>query len=155
MPYITTGVMIDLTDTNTDEAKHKLGSRFVGTDGTEYMYVKASGAITAYDVVAITSGFLAASMTKTLADKGQIVGFAQTAFTDTYYGWVALKGVGISARLIDGTSAEVALYTTGTSGALGSASTSQTQIKGVVALSANSAGSTVSRTIMATYPFTV
>lgn len=112
-------------------ATHELGTQFVGDDGTEWMYVRAAGAITQYDAVGIElATFDAASLIKAHADAGRVVGFAQVAFADNDYGWVALKGQ-VTVRLKNGCLPAVALYTTASAGMLDDTSASQTRVYGI------------------------
>jgi hypothetical protein len=114
------------------------------------MYVKFSGTITQFMALGISEAFTAAALTKAMADDGYHVGFAQSAFTDAYYGWVAVKGSDIGCLLKASCAADSALYTTGTAGYLDDASTSQTKIDGVVAVTTVTAAT--SAEVMATWP---
>jgi hypothetical protein len=136
MTFATSGcVGVDFTATPTT-AGFDLGTRVLGSDGTEWVYVQASGAITQYDAVGIDENYQAAALTKAIADDGHQIGFAQVAFTDNDYGWVATRGSNISVRVAASCAADVALYTTATAGVLDDTSTSQTNIDGVVAVAA-------------------
>jgi hypothetical protein len=117
---------------STDDPAFALGTVTHGVDGTKWMYVHASGAIAQYDCVGIDENYEAAAMTKTIADDGWAVGFAQVAFADNDYGWVAISGSNISVNVLASCAADVVLYTSGTAGKLDDNSTSQTQIAGVV-----------------------
>lgn len=142
------------TGTSFDEgAEFPLGTRVSGPDGTEWMYVHASGAITQYDAVGIDENFEAAALTKAIADDGHTIGFAQVAFTDNDFGWVALRGSNINVRLAASCAADVSLYTTSTAGVLDDTSASQTKVNGVVAVAA--ATNTVSsrEALASTYPY--
>lgn len=152
MAYLTSGLLgVDLTDTPTTQ-EWVLGTTAPGTDNSEWVYVQASGAITQYDWVAIDENFQAAAGTKALADAGHQVGFAQVAFADNDYGWIATKGTNISVRAAASCAADTILYTSGTAGVLDDASTSQTEIKGVTAVTAASAGGITNVEVIATYP---
>jgi hypothetical protein len=124
--------------TPTTAAEFKLGECNVGSDGTEWVYVQASGAVSQYDAVAIDEDFQARALTKALADAGHTIGVAQAAFTDDQYGWVALKGTNISVNVLSSCASDSQLYTTGTSGKLDDASTNQTAIDGIVITTAAS-----------------
>jgi hypothetical protein len=147
-----TGVLgVNLTDTPTTNATgHTLGQCVTATDGSSWTYVQASGAITQYDAVGIDENFQAAALTKAIADDGHGIGFAQVAFADNDYGWVARQGSNISARVATSCAADVALYTSATAGVLDDTSTSQTKIDGVVAVTAVTAAAATE--IIATYP---
>lgn len=145
MTFVTNGIIgIDLTDTpagtTTDGygAPLGLGTRVFGSDGTEWVYVQASGALTQYDCVLINEDYQAASATTTLAteasgDSGNLIGFAQVAFADNDFGWVAVKGANIQCRLALSCAADTMLYTTGTAGVLDDSSAG-VLINGVVAV---------------------
>ena len=133
--------------------EHPLGMRVTGPDGTEWMYVHASGAITQYDAVGIDENYEAAALTKAIADDGHTVGFAQVAFADNAFGWVALRGSNINVRLAASCAADVSLYTTSVAGVLDDTSASQTKINGVTAVVAATAGVTARELIASTYPY--
>lgn len=120
-------------------ALFKLGTRTFGNDGTEWMYVLASGAIAAYDAVGIDEAFTAAALTKAMADADFRVGVAQSAFANAEYGWVALAGAGsnFKVNVLASCVADAALYTSATAGKLDDDATSQTAINGIVVVSTN------------------
>ena len=141
---------VDLTDTpSTNDRGHTLGQRVSGSDNTEWVFVQANGAITQYDTVGIDEDFQAAALTKAMADDGWMIGFAQVAFADNDYGWVATKGTNIRARGAAACAADVPLYTTSTAGVLDDTSASQTKIDGVVFIATTSA---TNGEIIATFP---
>lgn len=140
------------TTTDGENALFSLGTRVTGTDGTSWVYVQASAAITQYDAVAITENFQATPLTKALADAGHMVGFAQVAFSDNDLGWVAVNGTNITCRVAGSCAADVQLYTTGNAGILDDTSASQTLIRGVVAVTANSTSAASTSEVIATYP---
>jgi hypothetical protein len=150
--YANSGIIgSDIDNVSTDQ-KFSLGTRLSGNDGTMFVYVQANGAITQYDCVAIDESYQAAPATKALVDVGHRIGFAQVAFADNDYGWVALSGSGsnMKVRVQASCAADVPLYTSATGGILDDASTSQTKIDGVVAVTAvTTAGATP---ILATWP---
>lgn len=159
MPYVTDGqIGIDLTSTTagttTDgaQAKFRLGQRVTGSDGSAWLYVQAGAAITKYSWVAIDENYQAVMGTKALADAGHQVGFAQVAFSDNDFGWVAVHAPGnITQRVLASCAADVQLYTTGTAGALDDTSASQTLIRGVVIVAA-ATNTASSREAIAVYP---
>ena len=144
MAYVTSGLAgVDLTKTTTGTttdgagAEFALGTVVMGTDNSEWTYVQAGEAITAYSWVAIDENFQAVKGTKTLADAGHSVGIAQVAFSDNDMGWVCTSSAGnISVRVLASCAADVQLYTTGTAGALDDTAASQTAIRGVVLVTA-------------------
>jgi hypothetical protein len=159
MAYVTSGqIGVNLAETTTGtttngvDAKFTLGQRVTATDGSEWLYVQAGEAITQYMWVSIDENFQAVKGTKTLADAGHGVGFAQVAFADNEFGWVAVNAPGnITVRVAASCAADVQLYTTSTAGVLDDTSASQTLIRGVVLVAA--ATTTASnREAIAVYP---
>ncbi|MBF0311512.1 MAG: hypothetical protein HQL56_18530 [Magnetococcales bacterium] len=150
------GVNLTVTEpgsgTNGDQGNDfPLGTTVAGTDGTRWMFVHAAGAITQYQVVGIDENFEASPLTKAMADDGWFIGFAQIAFADNDFGWVAIEGSNIKGKCLANCALDVSLYTSATAGSLDDASTSQTKIDGVVAVSA--VGSTAAAvTLIATGP---
>jgi len=110
-----------------------LGTIERGADGTMWMYVHASGAITLYDCVAIDENYEAAAITTALAQAGHQVGFAQAAFSDNDFGWVAICGSNIRVRAAAACAPDILLYTSATAGVLDDDGTSTREgIVGVV-----------------------
>lgn len=142
------GAILGDTDTS---PQFDLGTRTTGEDGLVFMYVKSAEAIALSDGLAISNGFLASKVTKGLVDKGYLVGCVPAMVTgvssiavDTYF-WACVSGVQ-SINCITGSSASVSpVYTTGTAGAIGTASASQTLIRGIYIVAANTSGATASR----------
>ena len=87
-----------------------VGTHAFGTDGTEYIFVKATSAVEQYSAVAIstTSGVvpLTLALLRTLTDYG----FAQVAIALNAYGWVAIRGQGIGVLARIGSLAGVPCY---------------------------------------------
>lgn len=152
MAFVTDGAIgIDLTATPTT-AEQTLGTRKTATDGQEYIYIQASGAITQYDCVGIDENYQCAAITKTIVDDGWMIGFAQVAFDDNDYGWVAIKGSNMSVRVRASCAADVALYTTASAGVLDDTSASQTKIEGIVLVAAGTSAAVSARELIATFP---
>ena len=142
---------VDLTDTpTTSDRGIALGQRAEGTDNSLWVFTKASTAITQYDTVAIDEDFNILPITTTLARTGMAVGFAQVAFVDNDYGWVALKGTNIRARGAAACAPDIALYTSAVAGVLDDAATTTLElIRGVVFVTTASA---TNAEIIATWP---
>lgn len=104
--------------THTDR-KFKLGTRMLGDDGDEYVYVQADGAISAGDVVIITEAAQADAIdtTNSASKIGFRVGVANVAFADDEYGWVQVRGA-TTANVGTGSAAGDKLNTTSTAGRL-------------------------------------
>lgn len=150
----TIGPNLDVTSTS---AKFALGTRVTGANGQVWVYVRASEAISAYNVVTITKAFAAAKSTVALLTAGKIVGFAQIAFATDEYGWVPINGTSIST-LLDGTTDILpgqALALSTTAGLLAVySSTAQIKIAGVMSLTTAS-GTSVTTEIIASNPSAV
>jgi hypothetical protein len=129
------GVSIAATPSANDTG-HTLGTRVTATAGQTYMYVKAGSAITQYAVVAVDEDYNAYPINKTRADDGWHIGAAQVAFASGDYGWVAISGSEVTISALGSCAADVALYTSGTAGALDDTATSQTKIDGIVLVTA-------------------
>lgn len=135
MPYITSLAGANTAATTTTK-EHALGTMAEGSDGTKWIYVVSSGAITQYQAVGINEDYDAYSLTRTLAAQSDQVGFAQVAFGSGEYGWVAIKGSNIKVRVKASCLADAQLYTTASAGVLDDASsTSALKIDGVVLVS--------------------
>lgn len=141
---------VDLTATPTTAA-FALGTTTKGSDGTEWVYVQANAAITQYRAVGIDENYQAALLTKAMVDDGWGIGFAQVAFADDDYGWVATKGSNINCWCLGSCAADVALYSSGTAGALDDDASGQTKVDGVVAVAAVATAAAATE-IIATFP---
>jgi hypothetical protein len=117
------------TTAETSDQRHELLTK-AGNVTNEYLYVKAGEAITQYSAVGVNSAGSAVMLTKARADAGDTIGFAQIAFTNAYYGWVALNGP-VTVRLKNACLPAVPLYTSATVGAFDDTSASQTRVYGI------------------------
>ena len=140
-------------DSPSAAAEHAPGTRIAGTDGTEWIYVQAAGAIARYDYVTVDENFQAAAGTKTAVDAGHAVAIAQAAFADDQYGWVATVGQGaaLKVNVLARCAKDAALYTTARAGKLDDASSNQTKIGGI-AITAAAGGSAASRPAIVAHP---
>lgn len=138
-------------NTSDDNNEWPLGHTVKAGDGQEWVYVQANGAITQYDCVALDENYQAAAITSTLAKAGYGIGFAQAAFDDDDFGWVATRGSNITVRVAGSCAADVQLYTSGTAGVLDDTSTG-TLIRGVVAITTNSTTAASSSEVIAKNP---
>jgi hypothetical protein len=152
MAYINDGTIgVNLTERDTTP-QFEIGETHTGS-GSTWRYVKSTAAITAGDYVAIDENGNAVAGTKTLVDAGDLIGFAQIAFTTSTYGWVALNAgaADVSVRAKGSCAADTTLYTSGTAGILDDSSTSQTRIDGIVLVTAAATGTSL-REIKGTWP---
>lgn len=111
-----------------------LGEQITGDGDSSWLFICAAAALSKGDCVVVNSSYYANPITDALAKAPSIIAFAQTAFAVSQYGFVARKGNGLSIRVKDAAVTPlVPLYTTNTSGALGTAtnSASAVQIWGV------------------------
>ena len=128
------------TTTDGIGAGFTLNSRGHGFDGSEWIYVQASAALTQGMCVAITDAGQAAPATKALVDAGRRIAFAANAFADNDFGWVFTRsGVNTASnatspyrvRVLASCLPNKRLYTSGTAGSLDDASASQTIVNSV------------------------
>lgn len=115
------------------------GARVATSDGKEFVFILASGAIAQYNAVGVSQSasttsstplFTGATLTKALADAGAMVAVAPVAIADTYYGWVQTKGP-TSLTVKNSCLPSVPLYTSASAGMLDDTSASQTRIYGI------------------------
>lgn len=153
MSFPTSGLIGANFDVTSTDAQFQLGTVVVADNGGRWMYVKASVAVAAYDVVSISSAFAAQGLTKTLADSGAQIGIAQIAFAANDYGWVALSGMGLLAKVANGTYGGVPLYAAAsTTGGLSLSGNALTEIVGIAALVTASAVTTTAIGVHVTVP---
>jgi hypothetical protein len=164
MAYVTDGAIgIDLDSPSSADVFNgsrlpgaTLGETHEGSENTEWQFVLAGAAISKGALVAIGTGFTALPVTATTTLMGLGLGFAQTSFTASQYGYVAKRGQNIFIRLSGGLAAAagVPLYTTDTAGVLSTAtaSASQFQVWGVFATTAFTGTTASANTGNAQYP---
>src|SRR3990167_8884659 len=129
-----------------------LGDTLKGDGGSEFIYVLFNSAVNQGGLTKLESGYLATAGTgANLASADSRLGFAQTTFAASQYGFVALSGQNVLVRTLGGAGGGGGqpLYTTDTDGALSTASVSasQFQVWGVwlhSSVSASGATATVS-----------
>lgn len=128
-----------------------VGTYVKGTGESEFVFVKASGAVALGDVVQLSTTYTAVSVTTTLATFGSLLGVAQVAIAAGAFGWVQRAGfcqkIGTAAAAVN----NVQLATTATAGQIDDATTTGTKnITGMVL--AASAGSQTVTTAILNYP---
>ena len=148
-----------LNDVN-DTQEAQLGSAVFGANGQKFLYVKAAETLSLNDALCINpADFTVNKLTKALVDAGRLVASVPNMVsqvtsitTSSPYFWACVAGV-TDVNCITGSTASVsAVYTTATSGALGTASGSQSQIRGIVFVAGNTSGATASRSAMLNAP---
>jgi len=133
-------------------AKFGLGTRTQGSEGTEWLYVVASGAITgAGYVVSIDEAFTATMVSTSNDAQGDLAGVAPVAFVSGEYGWVQVKGPTL-IRVAASCAANVPLNTTATAGELDDDSTAAALIVDGAYLTAARAASAGTAAGMLNYP---
>jgi hypothetical protein len=149
--YVTDGkIGIDLTATyaSTSAGSTTLfpvtpGTRVSTSNNGVYIFARAESDISAFDAVIMSTYADSASLTPVLravpvtttnaAALGySMVGFAQTAITSSYYGWIGINGM-LKVNLLVACNPKVPLYTTATAGKLDDATVSAGYIQGIVA----------------------
>lgn len=118
-----------------------LGNVLTDHRGYRYTYAKASSAISQYSYVCIDELGAALNGTKTLVDAGYQVAIAPIAFAADDYGFFQISGV-TSLLTAGSVAADTSIYTSATAGSVDDASTSQTQLAGVVLTAATSTAAT-------------
>lgn len=145
-----------VSSTNTPEypaPPFAIGETCESSNGGEFMFVKAASAISQYDFVGISTNYNAASLSTSTTSLAPIVGVAQVAIASGSYGWVCLRGGGISGNVLLSAATGAALYATTVPGYLDDAAFSslQPKIDGVVCTTsrATTNGSTA---VLMSYP---
>lgn len=129
-----------------------LGAVAIGSDNTEWVYVKSTETFGKNAWVAVDELFNARLLGKTEADDGHTIAVADGAgIASGEYGWVAVKGK-VTALVKASCAPDVALFTSATDGALDDASTSQTEILGVVITSTAGGSLTNAVSAILNYP---
>ncbi|MCR4300729.1 MAG: hypothetical protein NUV51_03890 [Sulfuricaulis sp.] len=136
-----------------------LGQTVKGDGGSEFMYVLFNSAVNQGGLTKIEAGYLGSACTGANETTSMNrLGFAQTTFAASQYGFLALAGQNVLVRTLGGAAFKgEALYTTSTLGAMSTATASSTefQVWGVYlqsSVSATAATATVS-TAAVSYPF--
>jgi hypothetical protein len=138
MTYNTTPLMgVDITTATSTTPEWAVGGKVDLNDGGQAVYVKASSAITAGDVLLISGAGAAVPITTALTDAGtttahQYIGVAHVTIASASYGWACLKGIptagiNVAASCVRGSP----LYTTSTAGQLDDTSSSSHLIAGI------------------------
>ena len=110
MPHNTDGKLgVKLTETIsvTADSRFDIGMQVPASDGADYVYTRAGGAVAAGDVVSILVDGTVAAITTTTASVGSAIGFAQTAIASGSFGWVALRGPNLQVNVLAACAPEV------------------------------------------------
>lgn len=132
--YDQTAAISSTNDPSNPGPPFTIGTTTETVNGGEFMFVKASSAIAQYDFVGISTNFNAASLSTSTTALAPIVAVAQVAIASGSYGWVCLRGGGISGNVLLSAATGAALYATTVPGFLDDAAFSslQPKIDGVV-----------------------
>ena len=158
MPFFTTqsAIGVDFNTTSTT-ALFTLNDIKLGTGDSEWVYVKASGALLTGQMVSIAQAGTAilANTTGLLTQGNQLannLGFAQGNFADQDFGWVARRGVAMNV-MCSGTAAPNAILylVTGSNGGLSTTAGSGT-LAGILLIASASTASLVITTAILTWP---
>ena len=132
-------------------ADFTLGDVVQGSDGTEWVFVQANGTIDQYDVVSVDESFQASPASIPSVIEGDQLGFAQVAFADNEYGWVARRGGELVVAVSGTSTVNVAIYIGTVSGHLSTTASSATVV-GVAIQTASSTSTGTSATAIVTWP---
>ena len=130
------------TDNTHETAQFAVGSRTADSQGNEFVYAQASGAISAsYAAIIEGANFQAKVLTKTLLDANEAapIGWPQVAVADDEYAWFQTDGAA-DIRVNASAGAKSELYTTSTAGQLDDSAGSQTKILRVRLTTARGSG---------------
>ena len=135
-------------------APQALGTTIFGSHGSVYQFVQAAVAINQYDVVSIDNNSQASGATPaTLATGATSIGFAQAAFAQYDYGWVALQGSQLTVNVSATSTLAVQLYAATTTGKLSTTASSGTLV-GVAILTASTTAVVGTTLAVVSYPQT-
>lgn len=154
MAYVISGQLgvdptLDITGTTTPQ--HVVGSRVRMSDGTEWVYLKASATIAQYDVCVSVDNATTQGITSTLGLRGMAICLAQQAFVSGEYGWFLVSNPLGSTDYKVNTAAsctvDIKLATTATAGVLDDTTAGTVlRVDGVVLTDTNTTSTTSPRT---------
>lgn len=100
-PYDQTAAISSTNSPDNPGPPFTVGTMSIGTDGTEYIFVKATESLVQYVTASIDLSGNATVMTLAKNRSLTKVGWPQVAIANNAYGWVALRGqsIGALARL--------------------------------------------------------
>lgn len=148
---ITPTIGARFTTTDGTTASFAPGTRIHGNNGGEWIYILANGAISNGDLVAITTSGTGTRATATLAATGSELAFAQCAFADTEYGWVAINGQPMTVQVSATSTLQAVLYVATTSGKLSTTASSGT-LAGIALLTASTTAVASTYLAVVTWP---
>lgn len=131
-----------------------LGTTVKGSKDSDFVFVKATTAFAAADVVQIDTTYGAVPITTTLGALGTLVGVAVSDVAANAYGWVQRAGTCTSGlRVAASAAVNVQLATTASAGVLDDAVTTGTKnITGIIITATNTATLTATKAGTLNYP---
>jgi hypothetical protein len=116
--------------------------------GRAYIYVQASAAIAANDVVFFTTAYAATALSTSNDARGNKVGVAPVAFAANEFGWVQVDGQA-SVNVLANAAANARLNTTATAGKLDDdGGVGSMQVQGIYLTTANGAGTNATAAVL-------
>lgn len=135
-----------------DSKAFGLGDRYVDDSGREYVYVSASGALTAGFACFFDTAYSATMLSTSNDARGNLVGVPLATFATGEQGWLQVKGPS-TVRVLASAAANVRLNTTATAGALDDDGTvGAMQVQGVYLTTANG-GAAANVAAILNYPY--
>lgn len=124
-----------------------LGTRCMGTNGSEWVYIEAASAITAYKCIAIPGTYTCGMASAADVLAGARLGWAQAAFTSGQFGWVPISGGTFGVLTTGSASLGTQLCVAASSLSTGMASTVTTGSGTVMGITISSVAQTATATV--------
>lgn len=151
MAYATSGLAGDNIASPSSTQRHALGTLTEGSGDTRFVYVQASGAISAGDLVTVSAAYQATRATIANAMTGLQLAVAQVAFADDDYGWVAISGNPLNVLVSATSTLNVAIYVGTTSGHISTTAGSAT-LAGIALQTASTTAAVSTFTAVVSWP---
>ena len=130
------------------------GTHVLGSNGTEFVYVQAATSIVGQRMVAYNSSSFTCGMASggDLVTNGYVIACAQTSISAQAYGWVAIRGVGLtvvsSASCTTGPAILVTLAAAAATGMLSTSISASGTMAGISIIDATQSTSAAGGTIV-------
>ena len=130
------------------------GTHALGSNGTEFVYVQAATSIVRQRMVAYQSGTFTCGMASgaDLVTNGYVIANAQTSISAQAYGWVAIRGVGLtvasSGSCTTGPAIIITLAAAGSTGFLSTSVSASGTMAGISVIDATQSTSAAGGTIV-------
>jgi len=127
-----------------------VGTHVLGNNDTEWVYVQANTSIPSNTIVCYNSGTFTCAMASA-GDSilGGQLATAQTSISSQAYGWVAIRGIGLSIQVLGTTTAGSTIYVAGAGGGSGTGQLTNNVSGSTTAAGITNVGGTVSATATA------